>query len=455
MAFTATSDIASDCTKLHNRKERQIARTTLFLKERNVRNMHRALAALIIATVINGGITLIASPGYAQTSPELTKKVLQMERDREKEFEDYFKEDLATVSKTADQTAAELSRLSAITGTGSALLYVIPRKTHLHLVLITPDGTPIVKDFYEVKDPLLFETAQRFHTSILRLNQVETQTTGQRLYDWIIKPYEQELKDARINLLLFCLGDGIKDLALPALSNNNKYLIESYAMARIPAFNLIETTYKPFESGTLLAMGASTFQDSTIPPLPGATKELNLLNQSLNAQRPNNWTVNRLENNNFTQGKINQQIASTPYSTLHISTHSQFRPGKADASYIQLWDQKLKLNALNTIAWRQSGADLIVLSSCQSALGDKDAANGFAGLALKAGIPSAIGTLWSINDKTTATLMKNFYQALPSSSTKAQALQSAQVAALRATNANIAERTPYYWAGFSLISTPW
>jgi CHAT domain-containing protein len=417
--------------------------------------MHRALAALITATVVNGGITLIASPGLSQTSPELTKKVLQMERDREKEFEDYFDEDLATVSKTADQTAAELSRLSAITGTRSALLYVIPRKNHLHLVLITPGGTPIVKDFYDVTDPLLFKTAQRFHTSILRLNQAATQTTGQQLYDWIIKPYEQELKEAKINLLLFCLGDGIKDLALPALSNNNTYLIETYAMSRIPAFNLIDTRYKPFESGALLAMGASKFQDRTIPPLPGATKELNLLNQSLNQGNQNNWTVNRLENRNFTQNNINRQMATTPYSTLHISTHSQFKPGKAHASYIQLWDQKLKLNALNTIAWKQSGADLIVLSSCQSALGDQDAANGFAGLALKAGIPSAIGTLWSINDKTTATLMKNFYQALPNSTTKAQALQSAQVAALRGTDSSSAERTPYYWAGFSLISTPW
>ena len=124
-----------------------------------------------------------------------------MERDREKEFEDYFGEDLATVSKTADQTAAELGQLSTLTGTRSALLYVIPRDSHLHLVLITPNGTPIVKDFYDVEDPLLFKTAHRFHNSILRLNQAQIQETGQQLYDWIIKPYEQELKEAKISLL--------------------------------------------------------------------------------------------------------------------------------------------------------------------------------------------------------------------------------------------------------------
>ena len=126
-----------------------------------------------------------------------------------------------------------------------------------------------------------------------------------------------------------------------------------------------------------------------------------------------------------------------------------------DSSYIQLWDQKLKLNALNAIDWDQSQADLIVLSACQTALGDTDAANGFAGLALKAGVPSAIGTLWSINDQSTTQLMKGFYSNLPESRTKAQALQSAQVAAIHGSDGSTAMKEPYYWAGFSLISTPW
>ena len=96
----------------------------------------------------------------------------------------------------------------------------------------------------------------------------------------------------------------------------------------------------------------------------------------------------------------------------------------------ELWDQKLKLNALDTIDWEQSQADLIVLSACQTAIGDTNAANGFAGLALKAGVPSAIGTLWSVNDQSTTELMTSFYGALPDSRTKAQALQNAQISAI-------------------------
>ena len=394
-------------------------------------------------------------PGLAQTSPELTKKVLQMERDREKEFEDYFGEDLASVSKTADETAAELERLSKETGTRSALLYVIPRKNHLHLVLIPPSGTPIVKDFYEVTDPQLFAVSRQFHQGILRMDTAKTEANGQQLYDWIIKPYEQELAAAEIDLLLFCLGDGVKDLALPALSNDGTYLIESYAMARIPAFNLIETTYKPFSSGQLLAMGASRFRDPAIQTLPGTQQEIAALSASLGTTGQGTWRVSRLENQAFTQTRINQNLAKRPFTALHVSTHAQFQPGQVESSYIQLWDQQLKLNDLNRINWDQSNADLIVLSACQTALGDANAANGFAGLALKAGVPSAIGTLWSINDQSTTEVMKTFYGALPDSSTKAQALQSAQVAAIRGSNGSSGLQAPYYWAGFSLLSTPW
>ena len=96
--------------------------------------MRNSLTALSLALALGSGLLVSGAPGHGQTSPELTKKVLQMERDREKEFEDYFGEDLASVSKTADETAADLERLSAETGTRSALLYAV---SYTHLTLPT------------------------------------------------------------------------------------------------------------------------------------------------------------------------------------------------------------------------------------------------------------------------------------------------------------------------------
>lgn len=417
-----------------------------------MRQLFKRLAFATAITTICMGSTPSA---WSQTAPGLTQKVLQMERDREKEFEDYFEEDLASVSKTADETALELARISQATDTQSALLYVIPRQTHLHLVLITPNGTPIVKDLYEVTDPLLFKTARKFHRSILRLDNASAQEAGRQLHSWIIAPYEKELSDANINLILFCLGDGIKDLALPALHDGKQYLIETFAISRIPAFNLIDTTYRPFRSGSLLAMGASHFQNKQVPPLPGSQRELQALESSLKSSKQSKfWTVSRLENRSFTQDRINKQLKTTPHSALHIATHAQFQAGKAKESYLQLWDKKLRLTDLNDVDWDASKADLVIFSACQTAIGDTNAANGFAGIALKAGVPSAIGTLWSIQDRASATLMKNFYASLPESSTKAQALQTAQRLILDKTLRGM-QTDPYYWAGFSLISSPW
>lgn len=412
--------------------------------------MRPHILQLFAAALIGSSLLAQAPEAIAQTSPELTKKVMQMERDREKEFEDYFGEDLASVTKTADQTATELAALSSRTGARSALLYVIPRKTHLHLVLITPNGTPIVKDFYETTDPLLFKTARQFHRSIIKLDQAATKETGKQLYDWIIAPYRDELEAAQIELILFCLGDGVKDLALPALFDGRQYLIESYAITRIPAFNLIDTRHRPFRSGSLLAMGASSFEDKRISALPGTRTEIAAIDANLRkTPDARHWRVSTLEDESFTQSSINSQFRSTPYTTLHITTHAQFKPGSASDSYIQLWDKKLTLKTLNQIDWEKSRANLLVLSACQTAIGDKDAANGFAGLALKAGIPTAIGTLWSINDRSSAELISDFYEALPISETKAQALQDAQISMLQQ------YKEPYYWAGFSLISAPW
>jgi CHAT domain-containing protein len=191
---------------------------------------------------------------------------MQMERDREKEFEDYFGEDLAEVTKDPDRIAAELAEISRRTGQRSALLYAIPRRSHLHLVLILPGGTPIVRDLYDVPDPLLFRTAADFHRGILSLDQDRTLRTGQQLHQWIIAPYMRELTDGRIDLLLLCLGDGLKGLAFPALHDSEKSLVESFSLTRIPAYNLISTSVSGPGRRSLLAVGASAFKSPAISP---------------------------------------------------------------------------------------------------------------------------------------------------------------------------------------------
>jgi Uncharacterized protein conserved in bacteria, COG4995 len=112
------------------------------------------------------------------------------------------------------------------------------------------------------------------------------------------------------------------------------------------------------------------------------------------------------------------------------------------------------------------------------AVGDVQAELGFAGLAVQAGVKSALASLWYVSDEGTLALMREFYQNLQQVPIKAEALRQAQVAMLQGKVSlkggelrglrggmslppAIAQRGdrvlnhPYYWAAFTLVGSPW
>lgn len=163
---------------------------------------------------------------------------------------------------------------------------------------------------------------------------------------------------------------------------------------------------------------------------------------------------------------------------VHLATHAVFQPGEPDNSYIQLWDARLQLNHIRQIDWGSLPVELLVLSACRTAIRDDEAELGFAGLALELGAKSVLGSLWDISDAGTLALMNKFYRQLGTTSTKAEALQQAQLRMLRGEVQVEGDRlllsqsaiplpselrheatddlsAPYYWAGFTMISSPW
>ena len=96
----------------------------------------------------------------------------------------------------------------------------------------------------------------------------------------------------------------------------------------------------------------------------------------------------------------------------------------------------------------KSPIELLILSACQTAAGDKRAALGLAGVAVRSGARSTIATLWSVQDESTADLMTQFYQALNQPQvTKADALRQAQLSLLHSPQ----YQHPFYWASFVLV----
>jgi CHAT domain-containing protein len=97
---------------------------------------------------------------------------------------------------------------------------------------------------------------------------------------------------------------------------------------------------------------------------------------------------------------------------------------------------------------RGDSIDLIVLSACETAVGDDEASMGLAGAAVQAGARSVIGSLWQVNDAGTAELMSQFYQRYAQGSSRSQALRDAQLALIAAGGGNA---DPNIWAAFTLL----
>jgi CHAT domain-containing protein len=93
-------------------------------------------------------------------------------------------------------------------------------------------------------------------------------------------------------------------------------------------------------------------------------------------------------------------------------------------------------------------AELVVLSACQTGIGENLKGEGIVGLTrglMYAGAKRVAVSLWSVNDSATAELMEAFYQKmLDGGLTPAAALRQAQ---LEARNAG---KPPYQWEAFVL-----
>lgn len=95
-------------------------------------------------------------------------------------------------------------------------------------------------------------------------------------------------------------------------------------------------------------------------------------------------------------------------------------------------------------------ADLVVLSACETALGKEIRGEGLVGLTrgmMFAGASSVAASLWRVEDRATADLMKHFYRSvLKDGLSPAAALRAAQIATAREKGRS----HPFYWAGFTL-----
>ncbi|MBP0018003.1 MAG: CHAT domain-containing protein [Cyanobacteria bacterium SBLK] len=343
----------------------------------------------------------------------------------------------------------------------SVIVYPVLLNNQIAVILKTKNQSPIlyknpiIENQQETPEFIIEELIKKFNKPHTRRKIEEF---SNKVYNWIIHPFEQELlidesiEESQIKTLVF-VSDGIlRNIPMAVLYDKQReqYLLQRYAVAVASGVQLLKDKENTENINTLMS-GLDRERDR-LPPLPFTLDELTNIRSVLDSSSIANI---QLFNEEFTETNLEKYIQSVPFSVIHIATHGKFSSDPKE-TFIQLWNKRINANDFNQlIKVRDSKIsdilDLLVLSACETATGDKRAALGLAGLAIRAGAQSTLATLWQVNDESTAELMSQFYRQLIDNpeTTKAEALRRSQLELWNTKNKRW--YVPFHWAPYILV----
>ncbi|MCT7989146.1 CHAT domain-containing protein [Laspinema olomoucense] len=265
-----------------------------------------------------------------------------------------------------------------------------------------------------------------------------------QVYDWLIRPAAADLAKSEITTLVFIPDGGFASIPLAALYDGSRYLIETYNTALSPGLQLFPQGLTQ-EKLTALTAGLTEGRQG-FSPLPGVAEEFQQITQEV----PGDTLLDR----EFTRAQLEAQLNRQSYPIIHLATHGQFS-SNPEETFLLTWDGRISIKDFDKFFNKQrlgvlKPIELLVMSACQTATGDKRATLGLAGFALRSGARSTLASLWSVHDQSTADLMSEFYRQLTRSEagmTKSEALRQAQLALLN----DPLYKHPYYWSAFILV----
>lgn len=138
------------------------------------------------------------------------------------------------------------------------------------------------------------------------------------------------------------------------------------------------------------------------------------------------------------------------YQIVHLSTHAGVDSSGA-LPRVELFDRAAYLPDIYALNLH---ADLVVLSACQTALGEFKQGEGVMSLSRAfayAGAKGLVASLWTINEAATAHILKNMYTRLASGASKPAALHHAKLDYLNDPAVPAFQKSPYYWAALTYV----
>ena len=269
------------------------------------------------------------------------------------------------------------------------------------------------------------------------------------LYNALIAPVQAEVDTADTLLIvpagelyylpIHALGRATPDGSLSFLIEQKRFaylasadLLNAIASVRIVANN--HGTTHP-----LLALG------NPDGSLPAASEEVSTLGRLF-------INANIITGKDATVSRVAQSTGGTTY--IHFATHGIINSLEPKESYLLLAGDPGRLSVKDIVEdnfkLSFNGTRIVTLSACETNIGGFDPSAVYSSLSrafTKAGAPTVVASLWSVNDTSTKETMTNFYKEIVAGQSKAEAMRRAQLAVMH--DQRFAH--PYYWAPFIVL----
>ena len=390
-----------------------------------------------IAPVYAGYADVLLRSAQTTTDTNAQQELLRDTRSvledlKQAEVEDYF----------ANQCVAELSTVEPQLANDTALIYPIILADRLEVVIQT--SSSISHAATTVTKRRIEAVARDFRINLQNIQRGDDYLEqAQLIYDWLIRPLRGHLQG--VSNIVIVPDGALRTIPMAALHDGDGFLIEQYALSTTPSMRYTKSPETNEQTQMLiggLAEGVQGFAE-----LPYVADEVGTLAEQ--------FASTLLTDEAFTLEPVQTAMMSPDYNVIHLATHGEFKSDYRE-SFLLTYDDRLTLGDLQqSLKTRtlQAGADnrldLLVLSACNTAVGDDRAALGLAGVAIQSGASSAIASLWPVSDPGTAALMTRFYDAMRRGASKSEALRTAQRALLNEPRFE----HPLFWAPFTLIGS--
>ncbi len=357
---------------------------------------------------------------------ELNQQLSTLEEEIRKAYPEY-----------ADLTKAEIPSIAGIQNkmlsNKRAIVEYFMGTENGYAIFITKDKTEFVKI-----SPKEIEKDVKAVMANLKLNQgigVFTNPAN-RIYKNVLGVFDL----SGIEELLIIPDGALADIPFEILltqlpeSKNPKifdYLIKTKVVSYAYSLSLFELQKKSeqFKGNALIV--APIFKKDPSKRLQFSEEDVQVLK---------GWNHQLLKGEEATLSNFLSQIYN--YDLIYLSTHAD---ANSQEPYIEFIDSLLFMNDLYAM---NLNSHLVVLSACQTGVGEQQKGEGVMSLArgfAYAGVPSTVATLWKVNEKSTNLLMQNFFASLSNGETKNKAIRKAKLKYLE--TCEDIKATPYYWAG--------